>query len=220
VGLAAAQAVRGEQLLSRGISPLATGKALDAFMQVVAQSPAQVAVADADWAAYRAATSGTSRLLDEVSVPPIEHGLSVEQSARNLIIAAEPGPARRAALESFLKQQIARVLRQSAGRIDAARPFRSLGLDSLMGLELRNRLEAELSLSLPATVVWNFPTVRTLSQHLTTLLGEPAESTINESSPASEVEEEVDAILREIEKLPAEEARRLLAAAELGDRGS
>jgi acyl carrier protein len=219
VGLAAAQAVRGEQLLSRGISPLATGKALDAFMQVVAQSPAQVAVADADWAAYRAATSGTSRLLDEVSVPPSEDGVSVEQSARNLIIAAEPGPARRAALESFLKQQIARVLRQSAGRIDAAKPFRSLGLDSLMGLELRNRLEAELSLSLPATVVWNFPTVRTLAQHLTTLLGEPAEPTINELPPAARGDE-IDAILREIEKLPADDARRLFAAAELGERGS
>jgi acyl transferase domain-containing protein/acyl carrier protein len=218
IGLAAAQAVRGVQLGSRGIASLAPEKALDEFLQVLALSPAQIAVVNADWSVYRASTSGVSPLLDGMNTTATEDSPVVEQSARSLIVAADPGPARRAALESLLKQQIARVLRQSAGRIDAAKPFRSLGLDSLMGLELRNRLEAELSLSLPATVVWNFPTVRTLAQHLTTLLGEPAEPTVDD--PPAAGGDEIDAILREIEKLPVDEAKRLLAAAELSERGS
>jgi polyene macrolide polyketide synthase len=39
-------------------------------------------------------------------------------------------------------------------------------LDSLMGLELRHRLQATCGLRLPATTVWTFPTPRTLAGHL------------------------------------------------------
>jgi acyl carrier protein len=178
----------------------------------MALAPAQVAVVEADWAAYRAATSSPSRLLDDISAPAAEAATSARQQARDLILAADPGPARRAALETFLKQQVGRVLRQNAARIDVAKPFRSLGLDSLMGLELRNRLEVELSLSLPATLVWNYPTVTSLVAHLATLLGEQPESLVDAPSSV-QADVEVEAILRDIEKLPIEEARRLLAAA-------
>jgi NADPH:quinone reductase-like Zn-dependent oxidoreductase/NADP-dependent 3-hydroxy acid dehydrogenase YdfG/acyl carrier protein len=212
IGLAAAQSVRGEQLSLRGIAPLSPARALDALVNIMALEPAQVAVVDADWAAYRAATSSPSRLVDDVSAPLAEAALPSRRQARDLILAADPGPARRAALEAFLKQQVGRVLRQNAARVDVAKPFRSLGLDSLMGLELRNRLEAELSLSLPATLVWNYPTVAALVAHLAALLGEPPESPVDVPM-AAEADIEVEAILRDIEKLPIEEARRLLAAA-------
>ena len=219
VGLAAAQSVRGKQLASRGISSLPPEKALDAFMQIIAAPPVQVAVVDGDWAAYRAATSAPTRILDGVSAPKPKEAPSIRTSARSLIMATDPGSARRAAIEGFLKQQVARVLRQSVNRIDATKPFRNLGLDSLMGLEFRNRLEAELSLSLPATLVWNFPTVQTLATHLATLLDEPREAVIKDASSEPVVDDEIDALLREIEKLPVDEARRLLAAADLDERG-
>jgi hypothetical protein len=35
-----------------------------------------------------------------------------------------------------------------------------------MGLELRNRLQAALRQSLPATLIWTFPTVERLAAHL------------------------------------------------------
>jgi hypothetical protein len=41
-----------------------------------------------------------------------------------------------------------------------------MGLDSLMGVELRNRLELDLGLRLPATLAWNYPTVDALSTFL------------------------------------------------------
>ena len=72
--------------------------------------------------------------IGETSAPP-------NQSARNNILTAAPGAPRRTAIEAAIKQQLAHVLRQSANRIDTARPFRNLGLNLSMGLELRNRLE-------------------------------------------------------------------------------
>jgi acyl carrier protein len=68
------------------------------------------------------------------------------------------------------------VLMQSATRIDVVMPLKALGLDSLMALEFRNRLEAGLGLTLPATLVWNYPTLTALATHLATKLEIPLDA--------------------------------------------
>ncbi len=52
-----------------------------------------------------------------------------------------------------------------------------MGLDSLMALELRNRLEAETGLKLSATVAWNYPTVARLAEHLAERMDVPLDQT-------------------------------------------
>jgi hypothetical protein len=39
-------------------------------------------------------------------------------------------------------------------------------MDSVMGLELRNRLVAALGLVIPATVLWTYPTIEALAAYL------------------------------------------------------
>ena len=65
---------------------------------------------------------------------------------------------------------LGRVLRTPAREIDGHTPFGTLGLTSLLGLEIRNVLEAGLGLRLPATLIWAHPTLDALTGHLAGLL--------------------------------------------------
>ncbi|WP_433672451.1 SDR family NAD(P)-dependent oxidoreductase [Nocardia sp. CA-136227] len=73
---------------------------------------------------------------------------------------AEAGSDRGAALTlETVRAQVAAVLGHDSGdSIDAETPFRELGLDSLGGVELRNRLGKATGLSLPSTLVFDYPT--------------------------------------------------------------
>ncbi|BAI73723.1 coronafacic acid polyketide synthase I (plasmid) [Azospirillum sp. B510] len=74
-------------------------------------------------------------------------------------------------------------------------PFRDAGLDSLMALELRNRLSWSTGLRLPATLVYDLPTPLLLAEHLRTALF-PAGDTGKAAERPSGIDE--DARLREI----------------------
>jgi phthiocerol/phenolphthiocerol synthesis type-I polyketide synthase C len=89
-------------------------------------------------------------------------------------------------LATAIAGEIRAVLR-STEPIAADRPMESLGLDSLMALELRNRLEASLGTMLPAALVWAYPTITDLAGALCERLGYEA-MTEDESTPDAESE--------------------------------
>ena len=80
---------------------------------------------------------------------------------------------RRAIVEAHLADVLSQVLRIERDQIDPHRPLSSIGFDSLMALEYRNRLEASLELTLPATLVWGHPTIAALAPHLAERMGLP-----------------------------------------------
>ena len=55
---------------------------------------------------------------------------------------------------------VGRVLKIAPSRLDLTKTLGNMGLNSLMAIELRNRLETTLGRPLSATLAWNYPTDR------------------------------------------------------------
>ena len=69
-------------------------------------------------------------------------------------------------LREEVRALAAKVLGASPRSVDLDEPLRDLGLDSLMAVELRNRLGAAVGRTLPATITFDCPTVSALATHL------------------------------------------------------
>jgi acyl carrier protein len=133
-----------------------------------------------------------------------------ESKLRSSLTAAEPS-MRRSLLEEHLCEQIAQVLRTPTMRITRDTPFNTLGMDSLMGLELRNRLESSLGVSLQATLVWSHPTVATLAPHLAAKLDLSLADERSGAAPVPTAVEDEPAIAETPDELSETDASALLA---------
>ena len=52
-------------------------------------------------------------------------------------------------LQSYLSEQVARALGLSPSKLDLQQPLSDLGLDSLMAVELKNRIALDLKVNVP-----------------------------------------------------------------------
>jgi amino acid adenylation domain-containing protein/thioester reductase-like protein len=81
-----------------------------------------------------------------------------------LRILASPPQRHRVVLSMFLMGQIAAVLRLPSPWVEVDKPLGSFGIDSLMALELKNRLEVSLDLLLPMVDLLRSPTIAELAE--------------------------------------------------------
>ncbi|MEM9304046.1 MAG: SDR family NAD(P)-dependent oxidoreductase, partial [Pseudomonadota bacterium] len=73
-------------------------------------------------------------------------------------------------LDQHVCARVASVLGLSTAALDRRAGFFDLGLDSLTALELKNALQTDLGLTLPNTLVFDYPTVDALLTHLAAVL--------------------------------------------------
>jgi acyl carrier protein len=101
------------------------------------------------------------------------------------------------------------------------RPFAEYGVDSLTAVELSHELELQFSVPLPPIVAWNYPTPAALARFLAEeTLGvkrdEPAEAHHAANGTSDDIDDELAALLAEVENLSDSEAARLLADEQQG----
>ncbi len=148
-----------------GMPPIEPAEGLALFDAALAADAPAVLPVRLDLAAVRA----------QGDVPHVLRGL-VRTTARRV---ATPAPTlvdrfarlgeaeRRDVLLDLVRRQAAFVLgHASADMVDPARAFQELGFDSLTAVEFRNKLNTETGLRLPATLIFDYPTIAVLADHL------------------------------------------------------
>ncbi|MFF0226968.1 type I polyketide synthase, partial [Streptomyces sp. NPDC004629] len=170
LGLAAAER---DDLDLLGVVPMRPELAIAALQRALHEDDATVVVADLDWSRFAPVftTVRPSALLSDLAEVAEALGgsqrddASSERPAARLVGLSEE--QRRAALLDLVGESAAVVLGHAAGtRLDEDQPFKDLGFDSLMAVELRNLLQAGTGMSLPAGLVFDYPTVSRLAAHL------------------------------------------------------
>ncbi|MFG7940504.1 SDR family NAD(P)-dependent oxidoreductase [Streptomyces cacaoi] len=144
----------------RGVTALPTPAGLNLFDAALRAGPGLVVPALIDRAAVRAAAEPPVVLREQVA------GRAPRAEGANRF-SALPEAQRRAALAELVAEAVAGVLDAPEGSaVPADRGFRELGVDSLAGVELRNRLMAATGLRLPTTAVFDHPTPQALTERL------------------------------------------------------
>ena len=155
-----------ETLLRRvGVRPLASGTALEAFGALAQGSRAQVVVADIDWTRFKGSyeARGHRRLLERIKTAADLMPPAMDNEVVRRIDRAAPADRERL-LVDVVRAEVAQVLAlSSSASVDPAQGLFEMGMDSLMALELRTRLETRVSRALPATLVFDCPTVQAIA---------------------------------------------------------
>jgi acyl transferase domain-containing protein len=117
----------------------------------------------------RPAQQAAPKLTASSTISKIETAAPDAQQSK-MSVAKKDCVERRTAIEiqEWLIHQIAVDLKMEEHEVDTARPFNDFGVDSLVGTALAKRLGDWLQLELQSTLLWEYPTIKTLAQHLAT----------------------------------------------------
>ncbi|SEM89772.1 type I polyketide synthase [Lihuaxuella thermophila] len=188
----------------RGNYPFTPQQGLEALGHILGQSAPQVAVATANWPVVAemnypmgVAPAMLADLLEEEKQnSKTETEQNNEDFVKGVLLAA-PSSERPALLESYLQDLAASVLRMDRSKLNVDQSLSTLGLDSMMAIDLKNRMEKKLGVSLAVVDLLKGPTVKQLAANLL---------------PQLELEEddETAELLAELEQLSEEEIQALL----------
>ena len=155
----------------QGIETLSADRGTRIFIWACGLADPGVAVLPVDWATFHKARPGRDLPMLRGLVPGTR-GQAVSPTSIRSQLSSASLPERRQLLDGITRDVIARVLNLPPSRVDARKAFGTMGLTSLMAMELRNRLEAALDRPLSATLAWNYPTLEVLVDHLAKEPGE------------------------------------------------
>lgn len=190
-GMASSEAARAN-IGAQGLVPLEPSAALGALAEVVANGTAQATVIKANW--QRAAkVLGSSRppILDLVLPSAVGETTGDSELLRQL--QEIPVAQRASFITEFLQREVQGFLRLAQPPAATSR-FLDLGTDSLMAVELRNRLHSQFggAFTINATAVFDYPTIGGLGEYLAAQLpesesppGEAESVAVPESDPES-----------------------------------
>ncbi|MBA0048104.1 type I polyketide synthase [Mycobacteroides sp. LB1] len=162
------------RLEQRGIKTLSPADALAGLADVVAASAVQGVIARIDWARFLPLyqQAGRRAFLAELEREVPSHltaSPAVTQSGKTQLVERltnAPVQQRKKLLTDYLRDAVAEVTRVDVSEIREDAGFFDLGMDSLMAVELRRRMEQGVGKEIPVTLVMDHPRISDVADYL------------------------------------------------------
>ena len=173
-GYLARQAGVGALLAKRlGSAHLTAAEALAALPMLLQAGLPVMGFADIRWGSL----GGSLPWLRSPMFEEVQGGAgspAAEVDLRELLATCAPEEAREKVV-ALLTEEVARITKLAASRIEPGRPLVELGMDSLMAVELRLAVEQRFGLSLPVLALSEGATLQALAGRVIKMLGGGAE---------------------------------------------
>ncbi|MBV9489504.1 MAG: SDR family NAD(P)-dependent oxidoreductase, partial [Verrucomicrobia bacterium] len=209
VGLAAQRETSAQpQVNFAGLDWIKPEQGLEALERILGSDRCQTGVMPMDWDRFVRAGNGASPFLAQVCSPSPARkqdasGVETVRVGSLLSRRLERSSAdeRFRLVVEYLQQELMRTL-DLGSMPEPERGFRDLGMDSLLAIEFRNRLNKDLPLKppLPATALFDLPNIRSLAHEILKCLGQgPVKSRPPQAAPvisrAPAIESELVAVV-------------------------
>lgn len=163
-----------DRLMMKGFQFLEPEQGLRILEQLLLEDHTQIGAMSIDWRQYvdslppGCRSKQFSKVLDQ---SPAQQGKTNAKITPKIGLLDElhhvPARNRRSVLEKYVREQAIKVLGlKPSFKLDLNQGLASLGMDSLMTIELKNRLQAGIGKALPSTIVFDHPTVAALAEYL------------------------------------------------------
>jgi len=164
---------------------------------------AQITALDCNWATYASAAPASSALIAELAAQatPKSPATGSSDNAPQFNLANMPAQERSKTLTQLVHQVLEDILGVNQADLQPQTTLMALGLDSLMAVQLRNRLSATLARPLPVSLAFNYPTIGELTAFLDDLFASDtppsdSKSDTNTAQHTSDLLDELDKLLQ------------------------
>ncbi|MCF2144947.1 type I polyketide synthase [Desmonostoc muscorum LEGE 12446] len=213
--IAAALGKLGEQRWQAiGIDLIAPSQGLQILQQLLDESDRQVTVMPVNWSKFfQQFPSGFEPPFLSAIAPEVKSSnLSSENQPSQLLKDLEKTPPNKqyAVLVSFIQTEALAVLGlDPSQRLQPHIGFFEMGMDSLMALDLKNRLQAAIAQEISVSVIFEYSNIESLSRYLISEFFSQ-ESLETSTSESEEDPEEMTQLLAEIQQLSEAELEALI----------
>ncbi|AKT41315.1 type I polyketide synthase [Chondromyces crocatus] len=168
-----------------GFGTMPLDEALEVLGWLLGTPLAQRAIASIDWGRFKPIFEARRRrpLLDLIEAPAANASPAADELLLRRLEADGP-EARMTRLIEHTRRLVTETLQlEEPAAFDLDQGFFQLGMDSIMSVQIRKRLEADLGRRLPPTLAFDHPSVRRLATYLATEILAPTPETAAPPSP-------------------------------------
>ena len=157
-----------------GAGTIPPDRGIEALGLAVQDGRPEIAIMPMDWVTFLTRVPGARtdplyEVIRETTDLEAPEGGQAAGAVRAMLLAAAPED-RHHMVEEFIQAELAKVLELDRDALPLDQPLSTVGLDSLMALELKNRVEVGMVINLPIVSLIQGPSITQLATELTTRL--------------------------------------------------